>query len=90
MKLHSLKYFLSVIVCAVALCAGGWLWNYYMQSPWTRDGKVRAELVSVTPEVSGRITRVAVRDNQAVTRGSCCSRWIASRSLLPAIGPARR
>ncbi|AGH73023.1 HlyD family secretion protein [Edwardsiella piscicida] len=69
MKLHSLKYFLSVIVCAVALCAGGWLWNYYMQSPWTRDGKVRAELVSVTPEVSGRITRVAVRDNQAVTRG---------------------
>ncbi|MGG5413997.1 efflux RND transporter periplasmic adaptor subunit [Edwardsiella tarda] len=69
MKLHSLKYFSSVIVCVIALCAGGWLWNYYMQSPWTRDGRVRAELVTITPEVSGRIAQVAVRDNQAVVKG---------------------
>lgn len=41
-----------------------------MQSPWTRDGKVRAELVNITPEVSGRLTAVAVQDNQRVSRGS--------------------
>ncbi len=45
------------------------MWNYYMQAPWTRDGKVRAEQVDVTPEVSGRISTLAVRDNQFVHKG---------------------
>lgn len=54
---------------ALALIAGWWLWNYYMQSPWTRDGKVRAEQVSVTPQVSGTITRLLIKDNQYVHAG---------------------
>lgn len=70
MKHKTLKYFLTVIVCAIALCAGWWLWNYYMQSPWTRDGKVRAELVNITPEVSGRLEKILVHDNQFVSAGS--------------------
>ncbi|HEJ9060701.1 TPA: HlyD family secretion protein [Serratia fonticola] len=70
MKHKTLKYFSTVIVCAIALCAGWWLWNYYMQSPWTRDGKVRAELVNITPEVSGRLEKILVHDNQFVTAGS--------------------
>ncbi|UAN65309.1 HlyD family secretion protein [Serratia sp. JSRIV006] len=70
MKHKTLKYFSTVIVCAIALCAGWWLWNYYMQSPWTRDGKVRAELVNITPEVSGRLEKILVHDNQLVTAGS--------------------
>ncbi len=45
------------------------MWNFYMQSPWTRDGKVRAEQVSITPQVSGRITTLAVKDNQFVKAG---------------------
>lgn len=69
MKLKTLKYFSTVLVFAVALCAGWWMWNYYMQSPWTRDGKVRAELVDITPEVSGRITDINVHDNQFVKSG---------------------
>jgi len=52
----TIKYFSSLLVLALALIAGWWLWNYYMQSPWTRDGKVRAEQVSITPQVSGTIT----------------------------------
>lgn len=70
MKHKTLKYFSTVIVCAIAICAGWWLWNYYMQSPWTRDGKVRAELVNITPEVSGRLEKILVHDNQFVTAGS--------------------
>nr|WP_314421760.1 HlyD family secretion protein [uncultured Erwinia sp.] len=70
MKLNSLKYFSTLIVFAAALCAAWWLWNYYMQSPWTRDGKVRAELVNVTPQVSGRITQLSVKDNQFVHQGA--------------------
>ncbi|WP_050312146.1 efflux RND transporter periplasmic adaptor subunit [Yersinia intermedia] len=70
MNHQSLKYFSSVILFALALCAGWWMWNYYMQSPWTRDGKVRAELVSITPEVSGRLVQIVVHDNQLVSSGN--------------------
>lgn len=70
MKFNSLKYFSTLIFFAAALCAGWWLWNFYMQSPWTRDGKVRAELVNITPQVSGRIETLLVKDNQLVTKGT--------------------
>lgn len=69
MRLKTLKYFSSILVLALALVAGWWLWNYYMQSPWTRDGKIRAEQVSVTPQVSGSITSLLVKDNQFVKAG---------------------
>ncbi|KQN51704.1 hypothetical protein ASE93_00635 [Serratia sp. Leaf50] len=69
MKFKTIKYFSTIAVVAVALCAGWLMWNYYMQSPWTRDGKVRAELVDITPEVSGRITDIRVHDNQYVHAG---------------------
>ncbi|ORM67409.1 efflux RND transporter periplasmic adaptor subunit [Pantoea rwandensis] len=69
MKFNPFKYFSTLVVFALALIAGWWMWNYYMQSPWTRDGKIRAELVDITPEVSGRIIELAVRDNQFVHKG---------------------
>lgn len=69
MSLKTLKYFSSLLVLALALVAGWWLWNFYMQSPWTRDGKVRAEQVSITPQVSGSITALLVKDNQRVNAG---------------------
>lgn len=67
--MKTIKYFSSLLVLVLALIAGWWLWNYYMQSPWTRDGKVRAEQVSVTPQVSGTITKLLVKDNQFVHAG---------------------
>lgn len=69
MKFNPLKYFSTLVVFTAALLAGWWMWNYYMQSPWTRDGKVRAELVAITPQVSARILGVAVKDNQFVHKG---------------------
>ncbi len=69
MRLKTLKYFSTLLVLAVAIMAGLWVWNVYMQSPWTRDGKVRAEQVSITPQVSGTITRLNVSDNQFVHKG---------------------
>ncbi|MFP1591389.1 biotin/lipoyl-binding protein [Escherichia coli] len=41
-----------------------------MQSPWTRDGKIRAEKVSITPQVSGRIVELNIKDNQLVNAGN--------------------
>ena len=69
MRLKSLKYFSTLLVLAVAIIAGWWMWNFYMQSPWTRDGKIRAEQVSITPQVSGTITQLRVQDNQFVHAG---------------------
>lgn len=70
MNFKTLKYFSTLLVFAVALVVGWLLWNYYMQSPWTRDGKVRAEQVSITPQVSGTITKLNVVDNQFVKAGT--------------------
>ncbi|WP_312670044.1 HlyD family secretion protein [Pseudescherichia sp.] len=69
MSLKTVKYFSTIAIAVIAVLAGWWLWNYYMQSPWTRDGKIRAEQVSITPQVSGSITRLTIKDNQFVNAG---------------------
>jgi multidrug resistance efflux pump len=57
---------LLVVVAAVS----GWAaWNAYVAPPWTRDGTVRAYVVTLAPEISGRIIRLPVADNQFVHRG---------------------
>ncbi|HOP39619.1 MAG TPA: biotin/lipoyl-binding protein [Geobacteraceae bacterium] len=40
-----------------------------MHSPWTRDGRVRASVINVAPDVSGRVVTMAVHDNQLVRKG---------------------
>ena len=54
---------------ALALVVGSALWDYYMNAPWTRDGRVRADVVAVAPDVSGLVTEIPVNDNQEVKRG---------------------
>src|ERR1700740_720853 len=46
------------------------LWQYYMLSPWTRDGRVVANSVTIAAEVSGRIVDIRVRENQFVKKGA--------------------
>jgi multidrug resistance efflux pump len=58
----------AAVVC-LALLLGRTLWNHYMVSPWTRDARMRAEVVRIAPDVSGLVTRVAVVDNQEVKKG---------------------
>lgn len=45
------------------------LWVRYQIEPLTRDGKIRADVVPIAPDVSGLVTDVRVRDNQKVTKG---------------------
>jgi RND family efflux transporter MFP subunit len=63
------RFSLTGLMVLVALWAGYKLLDYYMDEPWTRDGHVRADVVPVTPDVSGFVTEVLVRDNQQVQRG---------------------
>jgi RND family efflux transporter MFP subunit len=44
-------------------------WQSYMAAPWTRDGTVRAYVVNIAPEVSGRVVQLPVADNQFVHKG---------------------
>src|SRR5467141_4706305 len=55
-------------VAAAALLAWA-TWRVYMGAPWTRDGTVRAYVVTMAPEVSGRIVKLPVADNQFVHKG---------------------
>lgn len=88
MSLKTMKYFSTIVVAAIAVLAGWWLWNYYMQSPWTRDGKVRAEQVSITPQVSGSITKLNIKDNQFVNAGDLL--FLLIRPLFTSLSLMRR
>jgi RND family efflux transporter MFP subunit len=54
---------------AVAAFLGWATWQTYMGAPWTRDGTVRAYVVTMAPEVAGRIVKLPVADNQFVHKG---------------------
>jgi multidrug resistance efflux pump len=58
---------LSVVVIATVLLVA--LWRTYMLAPWTRDGRVLAQVVDVAPEVLGTVAALSVRDNQIVHKG---------------------
>ena len=63
------RFVVTTAAVAAAFAVGGYLWIYYMDEPWTRDGRVRADIVEVAPDVSGLVTDIMVRDNQQVRRG---------------------
>ena len=60
---------LTVLVAAIAVLLGRAMWNAYMGAPWTRDGTVRAYVVTMAPEIPGRIVEMPVFDNQYVHKG---------------------
>ena len=60
---------LTLLVVLLALLAGWWLWSFYMLSPWTRDARVRADVVTIAPDVSGWVVQLQVADNQQVKAG---------------------
>jgi multidrug resistance efflux pump len=70
MKIASLlRFAITAVVVVLALLLGHALWRHYMYAPWTRDGRVRAEVVRIAPDVPGLVTRVAVTDNALVKKG---------------------
>jgi RND family efflux transporter MFP subunit len=70
------------IAVAAAVVVAIHLWGYYVDAPWTRDGRVRADIVQVAPDVSGLVTDVLVRDNQKVHRGDVLFRIDRARFAL--------
>ena len=63
------KTLATLAIFAVAILAALVIWNSYITSPWTRDGRIRVQVASVAPQVSGQITQLRVGDNQYVHKG---------------------
>lgn len=59
----------TLLILALAIWIGRLLWIHYMDTPWTRDGRVRAEVINVAADVSGVVIDVPVKDNQPVKKG---------------------
>ncbi|MGY3325056.1 efflux RND transporter periplasmic adaptor subunit [Pseudomonas sp. TE3911] len=59
----------TLLVLALAIWIGRTLWVHYMETPWTRDGRVRADIINVAADVTGEVVDVPVRDNQLVKKG---------------------
>lgn len=58
------------------------LWNYYNAAPWTRDGRVRGDVVQVSSDISGLVTQVLVQDNQTVKKGQVLFKIDVARQAL--------
>jgi multidrug resistance efflux pump len=74
-----LSHLTTLAVVALAFVLGWFAWEHYTRAPWTRDARVRADVVTLSADVSGRIVSLGVQDNQHVDKGQ----------LLLEIDPAR-
>ncbi|MGL5757439.1 HlyD family secretion protein [Plesiomonas sp.] len=82
------KVFVSFGIIAVALLVIVGAYKYHTSSPQTRHAVVRANIVSLAPEVNGAIVEVAVTDNQPITKGQLLLR-IDSRPYQLAVDKAQ-
>ena len=62
------RVLVTLSVLALALVGARRLWIHYNLEPWTRDGRVRADIAQVSPDVSGLVTEVRVKNNQVVNK----------------------
>lgn len=65
-----IRYSITLLLLGAALWMGAGTWRRYMDSPWTRDGRLKADVVNVGADVAGTVTAVLVRDNQLVQKGA--------------------
>jgi len=63
------KYLLTGAIVAVAVIVVLLKYWDYVTNPWTRDGQVRAQVIQITPRVSGPIVKLPIKDNQLVKEG---------------------
>jgi multidrug resistance efflux pump len=63
------RYIATGVVALIALVLAWALWWHFFRSPWTRDGRVRVEVVNVAAQISGQVDKLYVIDNQKVKIG---------------------
>ena len=89
------RLLVTLAVVAAAVVAGLRLWDHHELEPWTRDGRVRANVVQIAPDVSRLVIAVPVQDNQPVAAGALLfevdrARFtLAQRQAESALGAAK-
>jgi RND family efflux transporter MFP subunit len=63
------RYLFTATATLLAVILAWALWWHYLRSPWTRDGRVRCEVVNVAAEIAGKVVQLNVVDNQAIHKG---------------------
>lgn len=76
------RILLTTLAVSVATPIGIGMWEHYETAPWTRDGRVRADIIAVAPDVSGLVEEVLIRDNQLVRKGDIMLRLDPKRFRL--------
>jgi RND family efflux transporter MFP subunit len=66
---NTVRVVVTLSIVGLAILGSERLWKGYNRDPWTRDGRVRADVVLVSPDVNGLVTSVAVGDGQNVRTG---------------------
>jgi multidrug resistance efflux pump len=65
----AVRILVTLVLVVAALAVARWMWLHYQVEPWTRDGRVRADVAQVSADVSGLVTAVDVIDNTPVRKG---------------------
>jgi multidrug resistance efflux pump len=68
-RMRIIPVLITLATVALAALLGWAMWRVYMGGPWTRDATVRAYVVTMAPEVAGRIVELHVVDNKYVRKG---------------------
>jgi multidrug resistance efflux pump len=76
------RLLVTLVLVAAAAAVAYWLWDRYMLEPWTRDARVRADVITVARDVSGLVSEVNVRDNAVVRKGDLLFRIDPERFTL--------
>ncbi|MDJ0389759.1 HlyD family secretion protein [Roseomonas sp. E05] len=76
------RVLVTLLLVGAAALVGWQLWHYYMEAPWTRDGRVRADIIGIAPDVSGFVAEVLVSDNAVVHKGDPLFRLDRARFAL--------
>lgn len=78
----AIRPIILLLMILIAVFAIIHIWNYYNAEPWTRDGRVRGDIIQVSSDVSGLVTDVLVQDNQTVKKGQVLFKIDTARQAL--------
>ena len=69
LPIRAIPVLITMASIALAVPLSWAMWREYMGEPWTRDSTVRVYVITMAPEVAGRIVARPVSDNQYVHKG---------------------
>ena len=65
----AIRVLFTLSLVALAIFSGNWLWQHYEVAPWTRDGRVKANIIQIAPDITGQVIALPIHDNQQVKKG---------------------